>query len=122
MPVSLQFEAYDNTEGQAEQAERNSHANDDGVIDASEKKAIKRAHTKALHSRHRGAMQFAPVRTSVWMKEGVAKRTKTLKNKITGHVEHQGPRPFPLIVIPAKAETDDGEQRRSRPRDGSDTG
>lgn len=38
-------------EGQAKQSLENSHANDDGVIDKDEQKAIDRAHKKALESR-----------------------------------------------------------------------
>jgi hypothetical protein len=83
------FEAFDNSEGQAEQAERNAHANDDGTIDRHERKAIEAAHKKALHSRHRGSMQYAPVRTSVWMVEGMRNRARSLKNKILGHVEKE---------------------------------
>lgn len=41
-------------EGQANQAQANSHANDDGVIDKDEQKAIDRAHKKALESRCAG--------------------------------------------------------------------
>lgn len=40
-------------EGQAAQADVNSHAMDDGVIDSDEKKAIAKAHKRALEARHR---------------------------------------------------------------------
>ncbi|KAH9459351.1 hypothetical protein Pst134EA_019502 [Puccinia striiformis f. sp. tritici] len=111
------FEAYDNTEGQAEQALRNAHAlahkkdlsgssdsaastNSDGhagtfrlssIISnkSPEEKAIEAAHKKSLSSRHRGAMQYGPVRTSIWMKEGIVKRARELKNRITKKVEKE---------------------------------
>lgn len=38
-------------EGQAAAADKNAHANDDGVIDKDEQRAIDRAHKKALESR-----------------------------------------------------------------------
>jgi hypothetical protein len=38
-------------EGQANQAQINARADDDGVIDKDEQKAIDRAHKKALESR-----------------------------------------------------------------------
>lgn len=57
---------------------------DDGVVDKDEKKAMKRAHERELASRHRGSMQFAPVRTSIWMKDGIKSRLIGLKNKATG--------------------------------------
>jgi hypothetical protein len=45
---------FDHLTGQAEVAEKNAHADDDGVIDKKEKKEIAKAHQKALESRHRG--------------------------------------------------------------------
>lgn len=111
------FEAYDNTEGQAEQATRNAHAlahkktrsgssdtsastNSDGHasnlrltnlvgIKSREEKAIQEAHRKELHSRHRGAMQYGPIRTSIWMKEGIGRRARELKNRITGKFDKE---------------------------------
>lgn len=62
---------------------------DDGVIDKDEKKAIKRAHTRELASRHRGVMQFAPVRTAIWMKDGVKSRLGGAKNKAAGKKSRQ---------------------------------
>ncbi|WAQ89114.1 hypothetical protein PtA15_10A538 [Puccinia triticina] len=111
------FEAYDNTEGQAEQALRNAHAlahkkNPSGSSDSAastnsdghagtfrlssivsnkspEEKAIEAAHKKSLSSRHRGAMQYGPVRTSIWMKEGIGRRARELKNRITNKIEKE---------------------------------
>lgn len=42
--------------GQAKDAEVNSHATDDGVIDRKEKQAIAKSHTKALESRNRSVV------------------------------------------------------------------
>ncbi|KAF8323426.1 hypothetical protein DL93DRAFT_2223342 [Clavulina sp. PMI_390] len=78
------FEAWEHIEGQAKQAEINSHAMDDGVIDKDEAKALKRAHTRELASRHRGAMQFQAVRTAIWMRDGLKSRAGSMKNKATG--------------------------------------
>jgi hypothetical protein len=111
------FEAYDNSEGQAEQALRNAHAlahkkNPSGSSDSAastnseghagtlrlssiisskspEEKAIEAAHKKSLSSRHRGAMQYGPVRTSIWMKEGIGRRARELKNRITNKIEKE---------------------------------
>lgn len=116
------YEAYDNTEGQAEQSTRNAHAlerkrtghrkSNDSSSDSDsdeeshesgishkisnlmgkkdkEEKAIEEAHTKALNSRHRGKMQFGPVRTTVWMKEGFGKRARELKNRISGKIQKE---------------------------------
>jgi hypothetical protein len=57
---------------------------DDGVINKDENKAIKRAHQRELASRHRGVLQFAAVRTAVWMKDGLKSRVVAGKNKVTG--------------------------------------
>jgi hypothetical protein len=46
-----EFETYDRIEGQATAAETNSKANDDGIIDKDEQRAIDKAHKKALESR-----------------------------------------------------------------------
>lgn len=46
-----EFETYDRVEGQAAAADKNAHADDDGVVDKDEQKAIDRAHKKALESR-----------------------------------------------------------------------
>lgn len=61
-------------------AEKLSHANDDGVIDKKEKRAIEAAHNKQLKSRHRGIAQFRPYRTVVWMKEGIKRRVTPKSN------------------------------------------
>ncbi|KZS93944.1 hypothetical protein SISNIDRAFT_474054 [Sistotremastrum niveocremeum HHB9708] len=68
------FETYDHIEGEAQIAEKNSHAMDDGVIDKDEKKAISRAHSRQLHNRQRGIAGFRPYRTLVWMKQGIKSR------------------------------------------------
>ncbi|CAH7672644.1 hypothetical protein PPACK8108_LOCUS7460 [Phakopsora pachyrhizi] len=111
------FEAYDNTEGQAEQAVRNNFAIHQkksseastssensskrsvsqalsglkGILgkQSEEERALEAAHRKALDSRHRGVMQYGPVRTSIWMKEGISKRARDLKNRIRGKVEKE---------------------------------
>lgn len=64
----------DHIEGEATIAEKNAHANDDGVIDRQEKKAIERAHKKQLANRQRGINGFRPYRTAIWMKEGIKSR------------------------------------------------
>ncbi|SGY31845.1 BQ5605_C002g01266 [Microbotryum silenes-dioicae] len=79
-----EFEVYDRVEGMAAQAEENSHADDDGGIDKQEKKQINRAHKKALESRHRGKMQFAPVRTGIWAKDSLSSRIDRVKRRMTG--------------------------------------
>jgi len=83
------FETWEHIEGQAQQAEKNAHAADDGVIDKDEKKAIDRAHKRELASRHRGSMQFAPVRTAIWMKDGIKARASSMKDKVTGKKERE---------------------------------
>ncbi|CEQ38684.1 SPOSA6832_00141, partial [Sporobolomyces salmonicolor] len=84
-----EYEQYDRIEGQGQQAIANSHANDDGVIDKDEQKAIDKAHKQALESRHRGKMQFAPVRSLVWAKDGMKDRVQNLTHKVTGKKERQ---------------------------------
>ncbi|GAA5838555.1 hypothetical protein JCM9279_003279 [Rhodotorula babjevae] len=76
-----EFETYDRIEGQSEQAVQNSHANDDGVIDKEEQKQIDRAHKKALESRHRGKMQYRPIRTAIWAKDGAKDRLRKLTGR-----------------------------------------
>ncbi|BGP55089.1 hypothetical protein JCM8202v2_002684 [Rhodotorula sphaerocarpa] len=83
-----EFEQFDRVVGQPRQAERNAHADDDGVVDEHEQKEIDRAHKKALESRHRGKMQFNAVRTGVWAKDGFKDRARTVKDKVTGHKRH----------------------------------
>ncbi|GAA5997561.1 hypothetical protein JCM5350_005068 [Sporobolomyces pararoseus] len=84
-----EFEQYDVIEGQSETAKLNAHANDDGVIDKEEQKRIDRAHKKALEQRHRGKMQFAPVRSAVWAKDGMKDRLRKIGNKMTGKSERE---------------------------------
>ena len=68
-------------------AEQNAHANDDGVVDRAEQKQINRAKTQALHARHRGVMGYSAARGSVWAKDGVKDRARSLKNSIMGKKE-----------------------------------
>lgn len=49
--VEADFALRHSQEGQAAAADKNAHANDDGVIDKDEQRAIDRAHKKALESR-----------------------------------------------------------------------
>ncbi|BGP36486.1 hypothetical protein JCM10449v2_000387 [Rhodotorula kratochvilovae] len=74
-----EFETYDRIEGQANQAVLNSHANDDGVIDKDEQKQIERAHKKALE--HRGKLQYRPVRSMIWAKDGAKDRLRKLTGR-----------------------------------------
>lgn len=77
---------------------------EDGEITKQEQKAIDAEKQHQLKMRHRGVMQYQPVRsvvtfrtlfyhvsrldissrTAKWTKEGIKKRAQTLKNKITG--------------------------------------
>lgn len=68
------YETYDHIQGQAQLAEKNSHADDDGVIDKNEKKAMKKAHKRQLANRQRGIHGYRPYRTAIWMKEGIKRR------------------------------------------------
>ncbi|RXK42692.1 C2 domain-containing protein [Tremella mesenterica] len=61
------FEAYDHIEGEAEVAQKQTHYEDDGVIDKQEQKDIDRAHKRQLISRGRGPAQVKAFRTSKWM-------------------------------------------------------
>ncbi|EJD48327.1 hypothetical protein AURDEDRAFT_183631 [Auricularia subglabra TFB-10046 SS5] len=70
------FETYDHAEGQAQVAEINSHANDDGVIDKDERKSINKAEKKQLQNRQRGANGYKPVRTVRWVAHGMKLRIK----------------------------------------------
>jgi hypothetical protein len=78
------YDVYDRTVAMPERAEKNSHANDDGIVDRKEQKAMDAAKTKALHVRHRGSYGYAPVRTSVWAKDGLKERFRKVGNSITG--------------------------------------
>ncbi|KIY63684.1 hypothetical protein CYLTODRAFT_493697 [Cylindrobasidium torrendii FP15055 ss-10] len=73
------FETYDHVEGEAQIAERNSHANDDGVIDKDEQRALDKAHKRQLANRQRGINGFRPYRTGIWMKEGIKSRLMPAK-------------------------------------------
>ncbi|KAI5450049.1 hypothetical protein NCC49_003811 [Naganishia albida] len=68
------LEAYDRVEGEAEIAVKNSHANDDGVIDKKERKSIDDAHRRQLEARGRGPAQFKAYRQAKWMKNGLKTR------------------------------------------------
>lgn len=68
------LEAFNRVEGDAQIAEKNSHAMDDGVIDKKEQKAIDKMHEKQLLARGRGMAQLQPYRTAVWMKNGLKSR------------------------------------------------
>ncbi|KAG8895417.1 hypothetical protein FRC01_012379 [Tulasnella sp. 417] len=68
------FEAYDHIEGEAQVAEKLSHAGDDGVIDKQERKAIKAAHDRQLENRQRGVAGYKPYRTMKWIKQGIKGR------------------------------------------------
>jgi 3-oxoacyl-(acyl-carrier-protein) synthase len=56
------LETWDRIEGQAELAERNAHANDDGHIDKEEAKAIKKANKRQDRNHQRGVHSFKPFR------------------------------------------------------------
>jgi hypothetical protein len=62
------LEAYDRVEGEAQIAEKNAHAGDDGVVDSKEQKAIKEAQRRQLVARGRGPAQIKAYRTGKWMK------------------------------------------------------
>ncbi|KAG8954346.1 hypothetical protein FRC03_011485 [Tulasnella sp. 419] len=68
------FETYDHIEGEAQVAEKNAHAMDDGVVDKKERKAIEAAHERQLQNRQRGIAGFKPYRTMKWMKQGIKNR------------------------------------------------
>lgn len=76
----LMKNSSDHIEGEAVLAEKNSHANDDGVIDKKEKKAMQKAHKRQLANRQRGIYSFRPYRTAIWMKEGIKRRIIPAKN------------------------------------------
>ena len=76
-------------EGQAAAADKNAHANDDGVIDKDEQKAIDKAHKKALESRHRGKMQSSTLRSGVWVKDGMKERIRKAARRMTGNAQKE---------------------------------
>lgn len=82
-----EWETYKRLRGMPQQAEINSHAADDGVIDRHERSAIRQAKREALHSRHRGSYGYGAVRTAVWAKDSLHSRVHSVKHKITGHAE-----------------------------------
>ncbi len=79
-----EYEVFNRLEGMPKRAELNSHAADDGVIDRHEKKEINRAKTEALHARHRGSHGYSVVRSSVWAKDGLKQRARTISLKLRG--------------------------------------
>ncbi|KAL4244032.1 hypothetical protein ABKN59_010294 [Abortiporus biennis] len=79
------FEAYDRVEGQAAVAERTANLGANGEEPSKqERKEVDAAKKHQLEMRHRGVMQYKPVRTAKWSKEGIKARAHSLKNKITG--------------------------------------
>lgn len=84
-----EFEVYERLVGLPQQAEINSHANDDGVITRSEQRAIDHARTQQLHMRHRGAMGYTPVRTAVWAKDGFKDHVRNFGQTILGRKRSQ---------------------------------
>ncbi|KZV88102.1 hypothetical protein EXIGLDRAFT_839449 [Exidia glandulosa HHB12029] len=68
------FEAYDHIEGEALIAEKNSHAEDDGVVDKQERKEINNAKKRQLENRQRGIAGYKPYRTMKWMGQGLKSR------------------------------------------------
>lgn len=92
------YETYDHVEGQAARAEKlqrartmesDGNGSGSGSGNSMEEREMKREHERQLRSRHRGAMQFAPARTVVWMKHGVQERASKLKKKLTGDTTRQ---------------------------------
>lgn len=82
-----EYEVYDKLEGMPNRAEKNSHANDDGVVDRKEQKEINKAKRDALHSRHRGVMGYGTARSAVWAKDGIRSRIRRASHKIRGTKE-----------------------------------
>ncbi|KAL1405327.1 hypothetical protein Q8F55_008956 [Vanrija albida] len=68
------LEAWDLIEGQEIQAQRQATFMDDGKIDRTEKKEMKRAHKRQLESRGRGMAQLRAYRTAKWMTNGIKDR------------------------------------------------
>lgn len=79
------YEAYDRVEGQAAIAERTSTLQHKDQLSRKEQKEIKDEKTHQLQMRHRGVMQYQPVRTGKWSKEGLKKRASRIKGKLTGN-------------------------------------
>jgi hypothetical protein len=82
--ICSRYEAYDRVEGQAQLAEKTAQLGADGEISKSDQKQIDAEKKHQLQMRHRGVMQFAPVRTATWTKQGIKARASRLKAKITG--------------------------------------
>jgi hypothetical protein len=78
------YEAYDRVEGQAQLAEKVAALGDDGEISKSDQKQIDAEKKHQLQMRHRGVMQFAPVRSAAWTKQGIKQRASRFKAKLTG--------------------------------------
>ncbi|WFD33258.1 hypothetical protein MCUN1_000071 [Malassezia cuniculi] len=81
-----EFEVYERLVGLPKRSEENSHAMDDGVITAQERRAISKAKMQGLHVRHRGIMGYAPVRTAVWAKDGLRDHLRNLGDHISGKI------------------------------------
>ena len=81
-----EFEVYERLVGLPMRSEENSHAMDDGVITAQERRALSKAKMQGLHVRHRGIMGYAPVRTAVWAKDGLRDHIRTIGDKVSGKV------------------------------------
>ncbi|PWY97616.1 hypothetical protein BCV70DRAFT_208454 [Testicularia cyperi] len=82
-----EFEVYNRLEGMPNRAVKNSHADDDGVIDRKEQKEIDKAKREALHSRHRGVMGYGSARSAVWAKDGIRNRIRRASHKLRGTKE-----------------------------------
>lgn len=81
-----EFEVYERLVGLPMRSEENSHAMDDGVITAQERRALSKAKMQGLHVRHRGIMGYAPVRTAVWARDGLRDHIRTIGDKVSGKV------------------------------------
>ncbi|KAK7679648.1 hypothetical protein QCA50_017360 [Cerrena zonata] len=88
-PDKHRYEAYDRVEGQEAIAERTARIGDNDELSSKEKKELQAEKTHQLNMRHRGVMQYKPVRTAKWAKEGLRKRVHIIKNKITGDKDRE---------------------------------
>lgn len=85
-----EFETYNRLRGMPKQAEVNSHAADDGIIDRHERAAIRRAKREALHARHRGAYGYPVIRTVAWARDSLKSRLEDARTRIAGSTtQHQ---------------------------------
>jgi hypothetical protein len=79
------YEAFECVEGQAALAEENAQRVDEnGELPKKDQKAMENEKKRQLQLRHRGVMQFAPVRTATWSKQGIKQRMHNFKNILTG--------------------------------------